>query len=122
MTQAASRHHRHERTASGRERREHERRLVSHTAGAVLVDGDAGEIGVLDADSRANHCVGKRGGLLGRHAPEDDRHQQRSGLVIGNSAVSDPADDEVDFGAPERTAIPLLTNEVNRAHRGSGGV
>jgi hypothetical protein len=45
-----------------------------------------------------------------------NRHQQGGRLVIRQAAVGHSRDKEVDGGAVERTAVPLLTYEIDRPH------
>ena len=58
----------------------------------------------------------RRGGFLGRHAAQEDGHEQRRGLVIGETAVGNGGHKEVDGGPIEHSAIPFLTYQVDRAH------
>ena len=51
-----------------------------------------------------------------RHPAQHDRHQQRRGLIVGQAAVGHAGDEEVDGGAVERAAVPLLPYEIDRAH------
>jgi hypothetical protein len=76
MAEAAPRHHRDGRAARRRERREHDRGLVAHAAGAVLVHGSAAEPGIVHPHARSHHRVSEGGGLLRGHAAQDDRHEQ----------------------------------------------
>ena len=84
----------------------------------MLVDWNAVDTGVFDAHSGTNHRVGQRGGFIGRHVPQQDRHQQRRCLVVGQTAVGHTGDKKVDVGAIERTTIALLSYEIDRAHQG----
>ena len=93
VAEAAAGHHRHDDAARGDERRQDQRRLVADAAGAVLVDLDARNAETGRRAARAHHRVGQPGGLLRRHAAEDDRHQQGRGLVIGHGAVGHAGDE-----------------------------
>ena len=116
MAEAAPRHHRHRHAARRRERREHQRCFVANAAGAVFVDLDAGNVAEIDADARIDHRFGQPGGFFRGHAAKNNRHQERGGLVVGQCARGDPADEKADFGATERAAVSLFHNDVDRAH------
>ena len=119
VAEAAARHHRHRGAARNRQRREDQRRLVADAAGAVLVDGNAELAVELDADAGSHHRVGELRGLVGRHAAQHDRHQQRGGLIVGNGAVGDARDEIFDLAATECSAVALAADNVDRSHSGN---
>ena len=82
----------------------------------MLVDLHAGNAAKVDANAGIDHRVGQRGGFVGCHSAQNDRHQQRRRLIIGQRAVRDAVDEEADLVASQRTAVPLLHDHVNGAH------
>ena len=68
------------------------------------------------AHAGPHHRVGQRGGFLRRHAAQQDGHQQRGRLVVGQRAVGDAGHEGVDGGPVEHPAIPFLPYQVDRAH------
>ena len=84
VAETAARHLRHDDAARRGDRREDDRDLVADAAGAVLADLDAGNVREVDALAGSHHRVGEPAGLLVGHAAQDDRHQQRRRLVVGD--------------------------------------
>ena len=121
VPQAASGHHRNRHAASRRERRQHERCLVADPAGAVLVDFDARDVGQIDPHAGMHHRVGQTLRFLGVHAAEENRHQQRRRLVIGQRASRDPGDEKLNVGAAQDATVAFFPDDVDRAH-GAGSI
>ncbi len=73
------------------------RGLVANAAGGMLVSLGFGNTGEVERDSRLQHRFGERllFGLI--HAVEVDGHQQRANLVVGNVAMSDTRNEEIDL-------------------------
>ena len=49
-------------------------------------------------------------------AAEEDRHQHRGDLVVGDRAVGDAGDERADLGVVERAAVALLADQLDRKH------
>src|ERR1051326_2528591 len=62
------------------------------------------------------HRVRQRGTFGVSHAVQENGHQQRSALVIGNVAAGNAAHEEFDFFTREFTAVALLANDVLWSH------
>ena len=74
--------------AGGDDRTDCERRLVSHSAGRMLVDHLAPERRPeLDRLTAADHRVRQREGLLAVQSAEEDGHAERGHLVVRNLAA-----------------------------------
>ena len=52
----------------------------------------------------------------GRHAPQQDGHQQRRRLVVGQAAVGNPVDEVINLGAVQDPAVPLMPYQVDCTH------
>jgi len=87
MTQATTGQLGHGNATGGDEWRDHQRRLVAHAAGTVLVDHEpAAGRGTRFIDRAAGgHLQGQIGRLFVRHAAPADRHQPGSRLIVGDS-------------------------------------
>ena len=107
MAEAAPRHHRHRHAARRGERRQDQGGLVADASGAVLVDLDAGDVAEIDAHARMHHCIGEQCCLLRGHSAQQDRHQQRGRLVVGQRAGSHTVDEEANLLARKRPPVPL---------------
>ena len=92
--------------------------LFAESAGVLVVDRDAVDSWIFNANTGADHRIGQRRGLFGRHSAQQDRHQQRGRLIVGQAAVGYAGNKKVDGGAIERTPIPLVSYQVDRAHQG----
>ena len=110
-------HLRHHDAARGHQRREHDRHLVADPAGAVLADLHARNRRQIDARARAHHRVGEPGGLLGAHAADHNRHQQRRRLIVLPRAVRQPGHEAVDGLSGKRLAVSFGANDVNGSHQ-----
>ena len=75
-----------------------------------------GIVAEIDADARVDHRVGQPGGLLRGHAAQENRHQQRRRLIVGQGAGGDAVDEEPDLVAAERPPVPLRDDDVDGAH------
>jgi hypothetical protein len=78
-----------------------------------LVVEDVVEVELIAA---GRHGQGQVGGLLVGHAAEVDGHRPGRGLVVGNAAGGDAADEEVDLGAAQFAAVAFLDNDVDWVH------
>ena len=122
VAEPAARHLGHGHAAGRGQRRQHNRHLVADAARAVLADLDAGHVRQVDPLARPHHGVGQPGGLLGRHAPPDDGHQQRRQLIVGDRRVGRPLDERLDRLGGERQALSLAGDHVDKRHREDGQV
>ena len=66
-----------------------------------------GNVAQVDADARVHHRVGEPRGFLRRHAAQQDRHQQRRRLVVGQRAGGDAVDEEADLVARRARRRPV---------------
>jgi hypothetical protein len=65
-----------------------------------------------------DHRIGQPRGLVGVHPAQNDGHQQSRRLIIRQRAAGHAVDEEANLLAGKRTAVPLLHDDVNGAHRG----
>ena len=72
----------------------------------------------IDAAARSDHRIGQPAGLLGVEPAEEDRHQQRRGLVIGNLPSGHTRHERVDLVARQPAAIALADDQIDDAHEG----
>ena len=86
VTEAAAAHHRDRDAARGDERGEGERDLVADAAGGVLVDLEALDAREIEDAAAPEHRVGEGDGLRVVEAAEEDRHEPRGHLVVGEVA------------------------------------
>src|SRR5579864_5067197 len=61
--------------------------FVAYAAGGVLVDGEGVEGGGVEDFAGDAHGCGEVGELLWREAAEEDGHEERGGLGVGDAAV-----------------------------------
>ena len=64
----------------------------------------------------SRHRVGPRRELAIVEPAEEDRHQHRGLLVVGQAAVGDARDERADLGVLEHAAVPLLADQLDREH------
>ena len=50
-------------------------------------------------------------------ALEEDRHQHRRDLVVGDRAVGEARDEEADLGVVERATVALLADQLDGKHQ-----
>ena len=86
--------------------------LVAYAAGGVLVDGEGVEgRGVEDLAGEA-HGGGEVGELLRGEAAEEDGHEKRGDLGVGDGAVDYAVDEVLDLGGGEGEAVALVADDV----------
>jgi hypothetical protein len=73
----------------------------------MFVDFHAGDVGQIDALARVHHRVGQPRGFLRGHPAQQNRHEQRRRLIIGQRAGRDAVDEKSNFLAGERPPVPL---------------
>ena len=117
VAEPAAGHHRHDRAARGRQRREDERDLVADAAGRVLVDRRRRRT-PTDRAAVPDRTIASVSvdGFVERHAAQHDRHQQRGDLIVGPRSVGRAGDERADRVGVERAAVALLADEIDRAH------
>ena len=93
-----------------------ERGLIAHAAGGMLVDFDALEPAQVHHIARMLHGEGERGCLARVHAAEEDGHEERRRLIVGNLACYIALDEVADFLGGERAAVALVLDDVVHAH------
>ena len=118
VAEAAAGDHRHRRAARRQHRREHQRHLVADAAGRVLVEHRLVEVPVEHGAGVA-HRAGQRDALVGLQPAQEERHRERADLRVGEPAVGDPADQEVDLLGAQRRAVALAADDLRREHESS---
>lgn len=79
----------------------------------MLVDGEGVEwSGVEDLSGEA-HGGGEGGEFLRGEAAEEDGHEERGGLAVGDGVINDAADEVLDFGVGEGKAVALVADDVD---------
>jgi hypothetical protein len=82
----------------------------------VLSDLDARQVRQVHPVARPDHSVGEPRGLVVGHAAQDDGHQQRGGLVVGDFSPDDPFDEQVDRLARKRLSVTLPGDDIDELH------
>ncbi len=116
VAEAAARQLRHGRAARRHERAQHERHLVAHAPGRVLVDGRSAHAREVEALAAGDHGIGPRRQLGRRQAPEEDRHEQRRRLLVGDLAAGVGVDEPVDLLVGELAAVALGADDLDGVH------
>jgi len=93
-----------------------ERGLIAHATGGMLVDLDALEPAQVHHIARMLHGEGERGCLACVHAAQEDGHEKRRCLIVGNLACYIALDEVADFLGGERAAVALVLDDVVHAH------
>lgn len=107
MAEATARDHRHEEAAGGKDRRQHQRDIVAHPAGRMLVGDGAVEIGPVEHGAAVAHRLGQRHPLGRRHILKIHRHGEGGGLRVAHRAIGKAGDESADLGRVEGFAIAL---------------
>src|SRR4051794_40359913 len=97
MSQPAAGYHRHGDTASGGERSNYERRLVTHAASRVFVGLWQVDVRQVHYRAGAQHRSCERILLATIEPTDKDRHQQRSDLIVRPALVTHTRDKACDL-------------------------
>src|SRR5690606_28207879 len=90
--------------------------LVADAPRRVLVDRHRAEVGEVERTARAQHRVGERRRLLVVEAPEVDRHEPGSGLILRDGPARHPLHEGRDLGRLEPAAVPFPRDPVEHSH------
>ena len=96
---------------------DHQRGLVAHAAGGVLVHLDARNGRKIHHHTAVSHHIGQLCGLLIGHAAQIDSHHPCSHLVISHFSADIAIDDLLQLLTAVRTAITLFCDQIINAHR-----
>ena len=99
-------------------RGEHEADLVADAARRVLVDNRSGQAGPVEDAARVPHGQRQCYGLALGHALEEDRHRQRRDLALGDAAVGQTLNEEVDLVGRQLVAVTLGADDLLREEAG----
>ena len=72
------------------------------------------EISPVEHQARAREAQGQSDALGHRHAAEEHRHREGGNLALGQAAVMDAANDEVDLLRAELVAVALTADDLLR--------
>ena len=86
--------------------------LVAYAAGGVLVDSEGVEGGGVEDFAGDAHGGGEVGELLRGEAAEEDGHEERGGLGVGDGAVDYAADEVADLIGGEGECVALVADDV----------
>ncbi len=90
VAQPATADHRNVQAGGGNQRRQHQRSLVTHAAGGVLVHFLRWKKREVKHLARVQHGVGQGSGLLAGHPAQHDRHQPSRDLIVRDVASRSP--------------------------------
>ena len=116
MAETAAGHLRHLHAARGHHRHEHERGLVPHAAGGVLVRLHAGDAGEIQRIAAVHHRHREIERLAPVHAAKIDRHGHGRHLVVRDRAVGIAADHKPDLLRRERAAVAFFHDQIIHLH------
>jgi hypothetical protein len=116
VTEPAAGHHRHRDAAGGDEGREHERDLVPHATGGVLVDARRGERREVEGGTAAEHRVREGAGLLAVEPTDEDGHRQRGHLVVRDVAGGVRVHQRPPLAGLDPPAVALSLDQPVRQH------
>ena len=116
VAEAAPRHHRHRDAERRDERREHQRHLVAHAAGGMLVDAFRGELREIERRAAREHRLGERGRLAGVEPAHVGGHQERGHLVVGHIARGVRGDERAPLGIAQTLSVALPFDEPGNDH------
>ena len=116
MAQRAPAHHGHAQSAGSGQRRENEGYLVSHPACRMFVHEGPGNPVEIDDFPGVDHGARETSRFPGGHPLQDDRHEQRGELVVGDVPCREAAHEEIDFFRRKLGPIPLLDDQLNNPH------
>src|SRR6202011_3165756 len=105
---------------SGEDGGNEERGLVADAAGGVLVDGKGVEGSGVEGLAGEAHGGGEVGELLRVEAAEEDRHEERCRLSVGDAAVDYSADEVLNLGGGEGEAVTLVADDGGDMDRTAG--
>jgi hypothetical protein len=114
--EAASENHRHPVFVAGQQRRQHERSLVAHAAGGMLVDFRGRAFRIPENSAALHHGGGEMLGFRGRHPSKEDRHRPGAHLIIGNLAGREPRDQVADFLGRQFLTFAFFFDESGDVH------
>ena len=119
MAEAAPRNHRHEGAAGGEHRRQHQADVVADSAGGMLVDDRAGQIGPAPVErfARTRHGAREMHALVDVHAAKENRHGERRDLPVADRARCQAGDELPDLLARQRAAVALGADDLLRQHQ-----
>ncbi len=120
VAEAAPGNHGNEHAARRYQRRETDGNLVAHAARRMLVDFGARNVVEVQHLARLQHRARERDGLRVRHAAQEDGHEERGHLVVGDLAHSVIANDVGDLVGGEFATVTLLRDELHDGRHGSG--
>ena len=100
---------------------DHERRLVAHAAGRVLVDDAAAEPREVDRVAASHHRIRERVRLGRGEAAEEDRHAERGHLVVGHLVPHVGEDELAQLVARELLPVALALDQLGRENASLGG-
>ena len=119
MAEAAPRNHRHVGSAGGEHRRQHQADVVADSAGGMLVDDRAGQIGPAPVErfARTRHGAREMHALVDVHAAKENRHGERRDLPVADRARCQAGDELPDLLARQRAAVALGADDLLRQHQ-----
>src|SRR5581483_5430437 len=85
--------------------------LVADAAGRVLVDGRPGHLAEVETIAGVDHRGGPGAELLLVEPLEEDRHEQRGHLLVGDLVGRVRGEQPADFGVGERAAVALALDQ-----------
>ena len=107
VTQSPAGHHRYRNAQRGHQRREHQRHLVPHAAGRMLVHARYGEMREVERGAALQHSVGERTKLGAVESLEVNSHRQRRHLVVGHNAIGVVLHESAPFGGGNSAPVAL---------------